>query len=216
MLEDLGLIKDRDGGWANTAIEALHQFRDQQNLPRGIGLPTEEDYANLKREHQKLQREKQRGLEEKVDKILADSANRANIGRTLFRSGFLAAQDSDEDKLRAALNDFSRNLGQPPNEAIDRLGEFLADRVKGASGELVRLGYLGRPGDGRWTVEFHQALNAFKRDHTDALGEVGPWFRQSTLALSEELLNSLKTEVRLSSGPRFDDPAIDKRLVEAA
>jgi serine/threonine protein phosphatase PrpC len=215
MLVELGMIKDRDGGWANTASEALRQFRNQQKLDSGIGLPTEEDYANLKREHQKLQREKQRGLEEKVDKMLADPANRANIGRTLFRSGFLAAQDSDEDKLSAALNDFSRNLGQPPYEAINRLDEFLADRVKEASGELVRLRYLGRPGDGRWTVEFDQALNAFKRDHT-ALGEVGLWFRQSTLALSEELLNSLKTEVRLSSGPRFDDPATDKRYVEAA
>jgi serine/threonine protein phosphatase PrpC len=205
MLVDLGLIKERDGGWANTAIEALYQFREQQNLPRGIGQPTEEDYANLKREREKLKREKQRGQEEKADKILADPANRANIGRTLFRSGFLAAQDSDEDTLRAAFDDFSRNLGQPPHEAIDRLGEFLADRVKRASAELVRLGYLGRPGDGRWTVEFHQALNAFKRD-------IG-WFRQS--ALSDELLNFLKTGVRLSKGPRFDDPA-DKRLLEAA
>src|SRR5262249_30559138 len=113
-----------------------------------------------------------------------------------------------------ALNDFSRKTQQLPQEAIDRVGEFLADRVKGASVELVRLGYLGKPGDGRWTVEFDQALKAFKYDHTSVFRRL--FFGPGELALSEVLMNDLKTEVRQQRGPRFDEQATDKRTVGAA
>jgi serine/threonine protein phosphatase PrpC len=223
MLVELDMIKERDGGWGNPAILALRQFREQQNLSPGIGLPTEEDYANL-------QREKQKALEEKVEKAMADPAQRANIGRTLFRSGLVPAQTSDESQLRVALNDFSQNRMQPPHEAIDHLDKFLADRVKDASGELVHLGYLGKSGDGKWTVEFDQALKAFMLSflknasmHSNAdpphwvwLGFYWVWPGRDEIALSEGLLDALKAEIHQHQGRYFDGQEMDKRAVEFA
>jgi hypothetical protein len=117
---------------------------------------------------------------------------------------------SSERELRTGLVDFARRVDLSPYEATERLEEYLFERVKDARADLVRLGYLGRAGDGRWTVEFDQALTAFRNDRASTIRK---YIGLGKLTLSEEQLDTLRRDSGQRRGWRFDDPETNKRIV---